>query len=73
MRKTLSRLFFLAGILAATLSPLLITPAHASTPTCQSMQYTSCSLNGSKRICVDATTGKTGACFCLDHVFDCAF
>lgn len=71
LRKTFSRLFFLAGVLAVTLSPLLTTPVHAHGPICQNLQGAPCSPEGSQRSCVDAIDGGPGICICTDGILDC--
>lgn len=70
MKKTFSRLIFLAGVLGLVIWPLL-TPAYAHGPICQEIQGAPCSPNGAERSCVDALDWGPGICICTDTLWDC--
>lgn len=73
MRKMLSRLVVVAGILALSASALLqSSPAQATAGViCQNVQGTACRLEGSTRGCANNQTGDAGTCTCTLGFWDC--
>jgi hypothetical protein len=72
MKRTFSRLVFLAGVIGLTFLPLVdLTPAQAAGPICQNIQGGPCSPEGRERSCVDGIDGGPGICVCSDGIWDC--